>query len=201
MKFNKLIILLCFLAIINCSNRQYNIEVFINTAIGQSIMQELSESLNIKNNFNLYKIEINKDDFVKIMHHLDLLISVTIDNLNNFDTVEMSNGLPYKKKYVSFESDLKIKINEVEDKSFAFKYIYDPTHPNAITKGIKKGYVAYPNINCELELELLFEYINLYKLFAKSFSVYEPNIKNNFEILDYYLEKYSKKDYSYKQSN
>ena len=45
-----------------------------------------------------------------------------------------------------------VRIHKVEKDKAPLRLVYDPTHPDAIKIGPKKGYVEYPNVNLVQEM-------------------------------------------------
>ena len=85
-------------------------------------------------------------------------------NINNKDTTKTLNGSPYKRQWVEIDSDGNISIKENEHEEF--RLIYNPNHPDAIRENCpEKGYVRYPDICVNFELEELKIYVELYNTF------------------------------------
>lgn len=95
-----------------------------------------------------------------------LRMDIISENIANASTTRTENGDPYRRKTVvyqavegnSFSNILNNKLNDkqtagvkvsaiVEDPS-DFKYVYNPTHPDAN----EKGYVAMPNVDSTQEM-------------------------------------------------
>jgi len=66
------------------------------------------------------------------------------NNLLNYNTTrtEILNT-PYKYQYVFICNSLKWDLMEKE----SFRYLFDPTHPDAILSGEMSGYVRFPDID------------------------------------------------------
>lgn len=45
-----------------------------------------------------------------------------------------------------------VRVVKIEDDSSPFRLVYDPTHPDAVQIGPKKGYVEMPNVNIVTEM-------------------------------------------------
>lgn len=45
-----------------------------------------------------------------------------------------------------------VRVVKIEDDKKPFRLVYDPTHPDAIKTGPKKGYVEMPNVNVVTEM-------------------------------------------------
>ncbi len=101
-----------------------------------------------------------------------LRMDVISDNIANATTTRTPEGGPYKRKRVILmSSDTKVKyklpflpakfqpsigsgvrVLRIEDDKKPFRLVYDPTHPDAIKSGPKKGYVLMPNVNIVTEM-------------------------------------------------
>lgn len=102
-----------------------------------------------------------------------LRLDVISDNIANADTTRTADGGPYRRSRVVLKgkvdqpywnspfqpNDLDngvgkgVKVEKIEkDMSTELRYVYDPTHPDAIKSGPKKDYVAYPNVNPVTEM-------------------------------------------------
>ena len=91
-----------------------------------------------------------------------LRAEVIVQNLANADTTRTPEGGPYRKKTIAFateevadnfgstikEAVRSVKVDEVKEDVNGIKMVYDPSHPDADTK----GYVAMPNINVMAEM-------------------------------------------------
>ena len=197
MRYKFIFIILLSICIFNCNSDMVTSEIIINSPIQQKIINKYCDNFIISKKFNYYEIKLSKTNFLKLLHNLNLLILFTMDNLDNYNNAKTANGEPYKKKILIINEDLDIEIKEETNDTIIYKYIYDPNHPDSIKKGKMKGYIIYPNINTDLELELLIEYITLYKILVKAIIKKYPKIGYNVEIFDYYIKKYANKEYSY----
>jgi flagellar basal-body rod protein FlgC len=99
---------------------------------------------------------------------MDLISS----NLTNATTTRTPEGGPYRRKRAIFapvnirpfyKSPLipnrighgpgqGVRVVKIEEDKTPFRLVYDPTHPDAIKIGQKKGYVEMPNINVVMEM-------------------------------------------------
>ncbi|MFD2233576.1 flagellar basal body rod protein FlgC [Phaeospirillum tilakii] len=83
-------------------------------------------------------------------------LRVISENLANADsTAQTPEGLPYRRKVVSFKSELDrntglntVKVDKVRTDSSDFQRRYDPKHPAAD----REGYVLTPNVNPLIEM-------------------------------------------------
>jgi flagellar basal-body rod protein FlgC len=86
------------------------------------------------------------------------------NNLANVNTTRDADGNPnpYRRKVIHFKSGnvdmtgsekLGVSVDKIEDDTRTdLIYKYQPGHPDAITEGEKKGFVAYPNVQVPLEM-------------------------------------------------
>jgi len=83
-------------------------------------------------------------------------LRVISENMANADsTAQSPEGLPYRRKVVTFKNELdrstginKVKVDKVRGDSSDFQRRYDPKHPAAD----REGYVLTPNVNPLIEL-------------------------------------------------
>ena len=89
-------------------------------------------------------------------------LDIITSNLANVNTTRTPEGGPYRKKTMAlaaedvtgnFDSAIKeavrsVRIDEVKEDANSIKMVYEPSHPDADTK----GYVAMPNINIMSEM-------------------------------------------------
>jgi flagellar basal-body rod protein FlgC len=84
-----------------------------------------------------------------------LRMRVIAENLANASsTAETPDGLPYRRKVVSFEAEMDkargasmVKIDKIERDPSDFRRVYNPGHPSADGD----GYVKMPNVNSIVE--------------------------------------------------
>lgn len=99
---------------------------------------------------------------------MDLISS----NITNATTTRTPEGGPYRRKRAIFapinirpfyKSPLVpdriehgigrgVRVIEIEEDKTPFRLVYDPSHPDAIKIGPKKGYVEMPNVNVVMEM-------------------------------------------------
>jgi flagellar basal-body rod protein FlgC len=83
-------------------------------------------------------------------------LRVVSENMANADSVAQTpDGLPYRRKVVTFKNELDrasgitaVKIDKVRPDSSEFQRRYDPKHPAAD----RDGYILAPNINPLIEM-------------------------------------------------
>ena len=100
-------------------------------------------------------------------------LDVISDNIANANTTRTADGGPYRRSRVVFRPVVNqpywrtpflpekmdngigqgVRVSEIEkDMDSDLRLVYDPTHPDAIKTGPKKGYVEYPNVNIVNEM-------------------------------------------------
>jgi len=83
-------------------------------------------------------------------------LRVISENMANVDsTAQSPEGLPYRRKVVTFKNELdrstginKVKVDKVRGDTSDFQRRYDPKHPAAD----REGYVLTPNVNPLIEM-------------------------------------------------
>jgi flagellar basal-body rod protein FlgC len=102
-----------------------------------------------------------------------LRLDVIADNIANANTTRTEEGGPFRRSRVVFKSETDkpywkspflpesmeqqvgsgVKVESIEkDTDSEMRLVYDPTHPDAILTGPKKGYVEYPNVTIVNEM-------------------------------------------------
>ena len=100
-------------------------------------------------------------------------LDVISDNIANANTTRTADGGPFRKSRVVFRPAVDqpywrspflpesldngigkgVQVSSIEkDMDSELRLVYDPTHPDAIKTGPKKGYVEYPNVNVVNEM-------------------------------------------------
>ena len=111
------------------------------------------------------------------------------NNIANANTVKTADGMPYRRKYAvceaqnkdAFDSEFATASFDGTDKAGAsgfsgggvnaramvskedFKWVYDPTNPNAEKEGKHAGYVAMPNVNIITEMTSMMQATRAYE--------------------------------------
>jgi len=89
-------------------------------------------------------------------------INAIAGNVANLSTTHNETGAAeaYQPRFVVFQPDDSVqapggargvKVSSVQTSNLEPNYKYQPGHPDAITSGPRKGYVAYPNIDLTTE--------------------------------------------------
>lgn len=100
-------------------------------------------------------------------------LDVISDNIANANTTRTADGGPYRRSRVVFRPVVGqpywrspflpdkldngigqgVRVSEIEkDMDSDLRLVHDPTHPDAIKTGPRKGYVEYPNVNIVNEM-------------------------------------------------
>jgi flagellar basal-body rod protein FlgC len=100
-------------------------------------------------------------------------LDVIADNIANVNTTRTTEGGPFRRSRVIFRPRITqpywrspflpqsleneigqgVRVSKVEkDFDAKARLAYDPTHPDAIQSGPRKGYVEYPNVNIVNEM-------------------------------------------------
>ncbi len=111
-------------------------------------------------------------------------LNVVSMNLANANTTKDANGLPYRRKLISFKAvhpgdpfdyqfknalnrELRgVEVESIKNDPRPFKRIYDPGHPDAG----KDGYVNYPDINVVQEMASMMTIMRSYEACVTSIS-------------------------------
>ncbi|MDC7125932.1 MAG: hypothetical protein PQJ46_10200 [Spirochaetales bacterium] len=197
MRYRYTFLIISSLLFFSCGSDKDIYEFILVSPIQKGIIEHQCKDYIIVSKSNFYKIDLSKENFLKLLRNLNLLIELTMDKLNNYNTTRTANGEPYKETRVIICDNLNLEMKEESEENSMYHYVYKPSHPDAINAGALKGYVAYPDINPELESTLLVEYITLYKMLIDKLIKKYPDIGCNIEIYDYYMEKYINKEYLY----
>lgn len=101
-----------------------------------------------------------------------LQVDVIANNIANANSTRTTEGGPYQRSRVVLtpragipvfksphvpkalqpEMGGGVKVNSIEKDEAPARMVYDPTHPDAISRGRWAGYVAYPNVNIVEEM-------------------------------------------------
>ncbi len=94
------------------------------------------------------------------------------DNIANASTTRTQDGGKFQRKMViaqAIQDDLSyrnpfvpeskdaglgggVRVSEIKEDTSEGRFVYDPTHPDAILSGPRAGYVEYPNVNVVNEM-------------------------------------------------
>ena len=140
--------------------------IFIPMGLDEGIVSYIENSAQGK--FDGLMLNLKKDLSVEqisvILDYYYIKVQLCIDRLMNKNTVKTADGNAYRKKNAEIDRNGNISITE--DEKSSCRYIYDPSHPDAIKEGPYKGYVPYPDIWVDSELDSMKLYEDLYNIFA-----------------------------------
>jgi len=121
-----------------------------------------------------------------------LRVEVASSNLANSRTTRTTDGGPYRRKDVIFETNsfeeslglaldngvTGVEVSEIVEDPRPFALRYEPGHPDANAE----GYVAYPNVNAMEEMANLVEGSHSYEANITSIAIIKAMISRTLEI-------------------
>jgi flagellar basal-body rod protein FlgC len=123
-------------------------------------------------------------------------LNVVSMNLANANTTKDADGLPYRRKQISFKAvpaeesfhkqmqnaltrELRgVEVDSIKDDQHPFKRVYDPGHPDAG----EDGYVDYPDINVVQEMASMMTIMRSYEACASSISTTKTMFNKALEL-------------------
>lgn len=88
-----------------------------------------------------------------------LWMNTIAENIANAETTRDASGAPnpYRRREPIFGvravgGAAGVEVLEVREDQSDFRFVFDPSHPDAIRDGQRKGHVAYPNVNVIQEM-------------------------------------------------
>ena len=100
--------------------------------------------------------KIKENDLIKFFELLVLSSNIIANNIANANTTKTGDGGPFVR------SSIYVKDGEIyifKDEGNTSRFVYDPTHPDAIQTGSRTGYVEMPNVDIVSEmLHLIYVY-------------------------------------------
>jgi flagellar basal-body rod protein FlgC len=101
-----------------------------------------------------------------------LRMDVVSNNIANANTTRTTDGEPFRRRRIVLRprNDLLefrtrflpqplwsgmgegVRVIKIEEDRSPLRLVYDPSHPDAIRSGPKRGYVEYPNVNIVTEM-------------------------------------------------
>jgi flagellar basal body rod protein FlgC len=136
-------------------------------------LKKVNLKINKNSSITIYNKVETRNALIEFLNILNTQIIITKENIFNINTTRTAKGGAYKRKYITFNNKGIMKI--VTDKK-AFRLKYDPTHPDSIEKGPKKGYVELPKIDAACEFKILINSINLYNQILHILKTFDPTI-------------------------
>ena len=125
-------------------------------------------------------------------------MNVIANNIANMHTTRTDDGGPYRRQYVIFEEVLNrarageggigneiggVRIAEIGRKIEEPRWVYDPSHPDAVQEGTKAGYVAMPNINAIDEMVNMISAQRAYEANVQAIAAARSIIMKSLEIV------------------
>jgi len=158
----------------SCNNK--NIHIIAGGAQKELLVNYISyRNFNVKITDNDDYITLNKINekmLIGIITMLDIKIEIIKDNIRNANTTRTVEEGPYIRKYLKISTENGMEI--LKDDAPA-RWVYDPTHPDAVLNGAKTGYVQIPNVDLVTEYCDFVETAELYNSIA---SFIKTNYKN-----------------------
>jgi hypothetical protein len=105
------------------------------------------------NNELLIPESIEKNILMKILNYLRLKIKINTENNKNWNNTRTENGFAYKRQIVRIDENG--NISTAEDPNQKPRLEYDIKNTDLIKVGPQKGYVEYPGISNDLEIDEL----------------------------------------------
>ena len=115
-------------------------------------------------------------------------------NLANISTTQNEEGepVPYQPRYPIFETDNSVgnngaagvSVSEIRvDESVQPRWKYQPGHPDALTEGPRKGWVAYPGVDMMIEFTDAMEAARAYEANIGALDISKDMINQSLTIL------------------
>ena len=132
--------------------------------------KELFRNFIVHNNYNIEIIDNGNyltiknstiDMWLGIRNIIKLEMDIISNNITNASTTRTVNGGPFIRQFVIYNIENGIEI--ISDNSSEKRFVYDPTHPDAIQTGERQGYVEYPNVNTVVEMINMIEASSFYE--------------------------------------
>jgi len=132
-----------------------------------------------------------------------LRADVIANNMANVNTTRTDEGGPFRRDRVIMRPRVQqpywrspflpqmldngpgqgVRVARIEkDNDAKLRLVYDPTHPDAILDGEKKGYVEYPNVDIITEMVDLIEANRMYEANAQVVEGYKSMFQRALEI-------------------
>jgi flagellar basal-body rod protein FlgC len=102
---------------------------------------------------------INEEILLDVLLIINLKLDIIMDNIANVNTTRTVSGGPFIRKYLEITAENGIEI--LKDTFYYTRFVWDPSHPDAILIGEKEGYVEYPNVDIVSETVDQIAYTNL----------------------------------------
>ena len=163
--FKPVLVLIIFLLGVSC--KKNNDVIF---AVQNERYKELFRNFIAYNDYNVKIIDNGNyltiknstmDMWVGMRNIIKLEMDTINNNIANASTTRTINGGPFIRQFVAVNVENGVEI--ISDTSSLTRFVYDPTHPDAIQTGERQGYVECPNVNTTVEMINLIEASNFYE--------------------------------------
>ncbi len=98
-----------------------------------------------------------------MMRFHQLAAEVCAQNLANAENRHTADGSPYRRRIAALDSKGNSQVLEDDGD---FNWVYDPTHPESLKDGPRRGYLARPAINVLVEMQALKSHEQLAEAYA-----------------------------------
>jgi len=122
-----------------------NHKIFLNDII---IYKNYNVKIIDKESYWIIK-DLNKEILLDFLAIVNLKLDIITDNIANANTTRTSYGGPFIRQYLKITQEDGMEI--LKDTQQNTRFVWDPTHPDSILTGEKKGLVEYPNVDVYIE--------------------------------------------------
>lgn len=120
---------------------------------------------------------IEKNDLIRFFELLKLSMDIIADNMANYKTTRTNEGGPFLRNIIII---LDGQINIIKDDIGYTRLVYEPTHPDSIRTGDRKGFVEYPNVDIFSELVNLITVYGIYENIIEECQLKKINIPEEY---------------------
>jgi flagellar basal-body rod protein FlgC len=146
---NILVLFILMFLIVSCTkNNEVKLVIFdeYHKMFLDEIILYKKYDIEIINKENYWIIEnIKEEILLEILVIVNLKSGIIANNIANINTTRTVNGGPYIRQILKITPENGIEI--IEDTNTYTQLRWDPTHPDAILTGERKGYVIFPNVD------------------------------------------------------
>lgn len=104
----------------------------------------------------------------------EAIVDCAHQNLSCANSTKMGDATPYRRRFVSYDARSR-RFGERPDWS-EFKWVYDPSNPEAEKSGEHAGYVAMPNVNVIQERAAIAEGEHNLQILGEAMQQLEPRL-------------------------
>jgi flagellar basal-body rod protein FlgC len=129
---------------------------------------------------------IEENDLNKFFELLVLSAEIIVDNIANYNTTRTSDYGPFRRNKIIIIDG---QINIIKDYSVELRFVYDPSHPDSILNGDRRGYVQYSNVDIALELVNLLIINKIYEKIIEECRLKNINVLEKYiAVMDFYFD-------------